>query len=288
MRALFGLVLIVGMALAGSAVYMVRGYMADQQAALDAERARAQQIVETTEVYAVNRAIGYGERLTPEDVTLIKYATEFLPEGTFATEEELFPEGTEVLRSVTLPMEPNEVLMAAKMTDPGVVPGITQQLRDGMSAFTIQVDVSSAVSGFVRPGSFVDIYWSNDGGQDDGTGGTHLIGQSIELIAVNQSTDPNRSEAEVPRTVTVQVSKADVASLAEAQDNGHLRLALVGAEQAANARVADGEPAISLPEPEEVEVVVADAPPPVVQEQVCVTTVNRGTERVELPIPCSN
>jgi len=39
MRAIFALVLLVGMALAGMAVYMIQGYMADLEGALQQEQA---------------------------------------------------------------------------------------------------------------------------------------------------------------------------------------------------------------------------------------------------------
>ena len=288
MRAVFGLVLVLGMGLAGFAVYMVQGYMSDQERLLAAERARAAQIVETVDVYAASRSIGFGEVLTPEDVTIIKYAKDHLPEGIFETEEALFPEGTDVLRSVIRPMEPNEPVLMVKVTEPGQVAGITSQLRAGMRAFTIQVDVSSGVSGFLRPGDFVDIYWTGSvGGRGEpGTGETYLIGQSIELIAVNQSVDRNRESNDIPRTVTVQVSGNDVRALADAQDGGKLSLALVGADWA-EMRTVDGEDAIILPQRAEEPVVVADAPPPMEAEQ-CYRVERRGTEKVNIPVACNN
>jgi len=46
------------------------------------------------------------------------------------------------------------------VTEPGDIAGITSLLSPGMRAFTINVDVQSGVSGFLRPGDRVDIYWS--------------------------------------------------------------------------------------------------------------------------------
>lgn len=231
MRAVFGLVLVVGMALAGFAVYMVNGYVSETQVALDQERQRAAQAVPTVEVYAVNRAVKYGETLTKDDVVLISYAEPFLPEGVFRTEEELFPEGDDELRSVTRPMEINEPVLAVKVTAPGDKAGITSLLAPGMRAFTITVDVQSGVSGFLRPGDRVDVYWSGDlrtAGQAS-QNVTQLIAGSVELIAVDQTADGNRSGAEIARTVTVQVTPEDVAVLAQAQSTGDLSLSLVGA-----------------------------------------------------------
>jgi len=52
MRAVFGLVLLVGMGLAGFAIYMVQGYFEQQNAALHAQRAAIAQAVPTVDVLA--------------------------------------------------------------------------------------------------------------------------------------------------------------------------------------------------------------------------------------------
>jgi len=151
MRAVFGLVMLIGIGLAGFAVYMVNGYVSETQVALDLERQKAAEAVPTVAVYAVNRRMDYGETLTQDDVELIQYAEPHLPEGVFMTEEELFPEGDEELRVVTRTMELNEPILAVKVTEPGDIAGITSLLSPGMRAFTINVDVQSGVSGFLRP-----------------------------------------------------------------------------------------------------------------------------------------
>ena len=52
MRVIFGLVLVLGMGLAGFAVFMVKDYMSAQQAQLQQERARAAMVVDVVEVIA--------------------------------------------------------------------------------------------------------------------------------------------------------------------------------------------------------------------------------------------
>ena len=289
MRAVFGLVLIIGMGLAGFAVYMVNGYVSETQVALDKERQRAAEAVPTVEVYAVTRSVKYGETLTKEDVALIAYAEPFLPEGVFRTEEELFPEGDDELRSVTRPMEANEPILLVKVTAPGDKAGITSLLAPGMRAFTITVDVQSGVSGFLRPGDRVDVYWSGDlrtAGQAS-QNVTQLILGSVELIAVDQTADGNRTGAEIARTVTVQVTPEDVALLAQAQATGDLSLSLVGAgDVTVLGGISIDQRTLLGVEDEPEEVVVA----PVVVEapEICTIKTRRGAEVVEIPIPCTD
>ena len=286
MRAVFGLVLVIGMGLAGFAVYMVKEYMADQEAALMAERARTQDVVQTIDVYAPTRAIAYGEPITTEDVALIKYAVINLPEGIFRTEEELFPAGTAVPRVALRAMEANEPLLAAKVTEPGKSAGITSRLERGMRAFTINVDVSSGVSGFLRPGDRVDVYWTGSVSTASGARGiTRLIGSNVELIAVDQSADANRADIEIARTVTVQVSPQEVADLAQAQSTGKLSLSLVGNndDTVANAIEVDQSSLLGIEE-----VIEEAAPAPQAAPKVCTIRTRRGAEVVEIPIPCSD
>lgn len=280
MRAVFALVLLVGMGLAGFAVYMVKGYMDQQTTALQRERAKAQEIVETVKVYAPVEQIRYGQPITADDVTLIHYAKASLPEGVFMTEEELFPEGPDVHRLALRVIEPNEPLMGIKVTGPGELAGITTRLERGKRAFTIKVDVSSGVSGFLRPGDRVDIYWTGTVNQNRIT---QLIRSNVQLIAVDQSADAERLDAGIARTVTVQVSPEDVAFLTQAQDTGSLTLSLLGIEDdtvVSNIEV-DQRSLLGLPEPRQ----AAPAPAPVVQE-TCSIRQRRGAEVVEIPIPC--
>ena len=288
MRAVFGLVLVLGMGLAGFAVYMVKGHFNDQNAALARERAMAAQTISTVDVYAVNRSIAYGEPLTIDDVTVVKYAKDFLPEGTFSSEDDLFPQGTDVARVVLRPMEPNEPVLAVKVTEPGEDAGITSRLADGKSAFTINVDMSTGVSGFLRPGDRVDVYWTGLVGGGQGVQPreiTRLIESGVDLIAVDQNTDENRAGAEIARTVTVQVSPQDVADLTQAQSSGKLTLALVGknatTDQMASVIEVDQRSLLGIAD--EVAPVAAPVAAPV---QSCSIRNRRGAEVVETPIPC--
>lgn len=283
MRSVFGLVLIVGLGLAGFAVYMVRGHFDRQSVALARERATVAAQVPTVEVYAVNRTINYGEALTPEDVVVISYAEPFLPEGVFLTAEELFPEGEDGQRFVLRQMDANEPVLAAKITAPGEDAGITSRLSRGMRAFTITVDVASGVSGFLRPGDKVDVYWSGQMTSADGMTRdvTQLIEAAVALVAVDQTADGSMNGAMIARTVTVEITPQQVATLAQAQATGSLSLSLVGSADDTIAEVAEVDQR-SLLGIEDATVVEVE------QVQVCTISTRRGTEVVVIPIPCTN
>lgn len=285
MRMVFGLVLLVGIALAGGAVYLAKDRIAQYQVA----NARAQEalakVVPTVTVYVAQDALKYGQRLTKEDVRAVDWPENAIPEGAFVEETVLFPENTDELRVVLRAIEKDEAIMAVKVTEPGEDTGLTSRLERGKRAFTIKVDVSSGVSGFLRPGDRVDVYWTGraDFGRNDSKGEiTKLIEAGVKLIAVDQSAGGEVNEATIARTVTVAISPQQVAALAQAQSTGKLSLSLVGAEDDTIAEAINVDQR-SLLGFEEQEAAVE-----VEKEKVCTIRTRRGAEVVELPIPCTN
>lgn len=278
MRAVFGLVLLIGMGLAGFAVYMVKGYFDTQSVQLQRERARAASAIVTVDIYAPTRALTYGELLMPEDVKLIKYARDFLPEGVFQTEEELFPAGLDTPRVVVLPMQINEPILANKVTEPGASRGLTALVEPGMRAFPISGRVAAGF-GALRPGDRIDVYWT--GLLRNGAEVTNLLKSGLQIIAVTG----DQSERGGPQNVVVQVTPEEVALLTQADNSGALTLSLVGAgdEAAVGAIQVDNQQITG-----EQDVVVEAAPEPEPEEEKCFIIQRSGTERVQVEIDCTD
>ncbi|MDP7149530.1 MAG: Flp pilus assembly protein CpaB [Paracoccaceae bacterium] len=287
MRTLFGLVLIVGLGLAGLAVYMARNYISEYQFALAKERENRNLIIETTEVYVANRPLKYGDVLKEDDVELVKYPTGSLPDGVFTDLAMLFPESEDeddVRRIILRAIEPKEVLLNVKMTNPGQSGGITTQLAKGQRAFALRVDVSSGVSGFLRPGDRVDVFWTGRARNANGKleEMTTLIGTNVKLIAIDQIADSGSTSTMIARTVTVSASPNEVARLAQGQSTGRLSLALVGATDTTMAE------AVEVDQNSLLGVQVAATEPAEIpkREKVCTIRTRRGAQVVEIPIPC--
>ena len=130
MRAVFGLVLVVGMALAGAAVYMIQGYIAQTEALLQRERDFNATAGKLVEVYVFNRQLAYGDPLTPEDVQLIYWPEQALPEAIFRDPAELFPENAPGPRYVMRATEAFEPVLASRVTEPGELARPDRQTGD--------------------------------------------------------------------------------------------------------------------------------------------------------------
>lgn len=225
MRAVFGLVLLVGLALAGAAVYMIQGHIKQTEILLAQERALNAKAGKLVQVYVFTKEIKRGEPLTKEAVKLIFWPEKDMPKGIFREEAALFPEnapGPRYARRDTLPLEP---VLPGRVTEPGELTGLTAKLQAGMRAFQIRVGTATGVAGFVQPDDFIDIYWT---GSARGITGevTQLIESAIEVIAVDNEISGEISGS--ARTVTVAATPDQVARLAQAMSTGRLAMSLVG------------------------------------------------------------
>ena len=282
MRSVFILVLVLGVGLAGFAVYMAKGVFGDYQAALAAERAARGAVVPTIDVFVVNEQIRYGDIITEDNTRMVAWPENAIPEGTFTDLAVLFPDGEKRFRTAIRTMEKDEAVLAVKVTGPGEDAGVASRLGEGMRAFAINVDVTSGVSGFLAPGDRVDVYWTGrastgpEGLQQDVT---KLIQAGVKIIAVDQRADLDRTGPAVARTITVEGTPDEVARLNLAQLSGRLTLALVG----------HGDTTVAAPvEIDQDELLGIERRVVEIEEapEVCTIATNKGGERIVTEIPC--
>lgn len=281
MRALFGLVLLLGLGLAGFAVYIAQERFGKYEAALAEAKANQAQAVPTADVFVVKKAVKFGDFITEEDVQAVKWPVPHLPEGIFKSAEEMFPEEARGRRYVVRSLEINEPLLASKLSTPGQSASLMSLLDPGMRAFTIQVDITTGVSGLLRPGNNVDVFWT---GTISGRAVTKLLESNVEIVAINQTTTADDVAAGVARTVTVMVTPQKVARLAQAASSGRLSLSLVGMGDETSSVVDDVDQTtlFGLPVEEEKEEVVVE------EKKICTYTVNKGSEVVVREYECPN
>ena len=280
MRIIFALVLILGVALAGGAVYFAAQQFNANQSRIAELTSRVASNVELTDVYVAASGLKYGQILTKDDVKTIEWPLNSIPETAFTKLEDLFGDETETdTRIVVRVVDEGEILLSTKVTDLGADVGVASRLEKGMRAFTLRVDVASGVSGFLRPGDKIDIYWTGE--IDRGNIVTKLIMDGISLIAIDQTSGDISSAPTVAKTVTVAVSPKTVASLAQAQSTGKLLLSFRGVndETVSGAiEVTQNDLLGRLEIATEVEQI----------ERVCTIKTRKGANVIEVPIPCSN
>ncbi|TMV78672.1 Flp pilus assembly protein CpaB [Thioclava sp. BHET1] len=280
MRMVFGLVLIAGLALAGFAVYMAKGIINQNAAALAQERARNVPSVPLTKVYVAKAKLAYGAVLKPDDVIAIEWQKNAVPKNAFTDLKQLFPNGGDKDRVVLRETDQFEPILTNAVTQPGQDAGITSRLSAGMRAFAIKVDVASGVSGFLRPSDHVDVYWTGRGTDGDVT---RLIEPGVKVIAVDQTANTSQNTgAIIARTITVEASPQQVATLAQAQATGRLALSLLGTADTTVASAVEVDTNHLLGVQDKV---AAPAPAP---KKVCTVRQRNGSKVVDVPIPCTD
>jgi len=276
---MFALVLAVGLALAGAAVYMAKGYINKTETALQQELKIKAKTGGLVEVFVVNKPKNYGDPLTKDDVQMIYWPKNTIPEGAFLDPALMFPEDAkEQPRYVLRQMEKYEPVLAVKVTNPGEQAGLNGAIEKGMRAFAIKVEAAD----FLQPGDRVDIYWT---GSVQGVEGemTRLIETTMKIIAVDRNDKSGAAAGEIQnRTMTVAASPEQVGRLAQAQATGRLVMSLVGNGD----EIASGQVEIDTKA-----MLGIQAAQPAVQEaeaKVCTIKQRSGDTVTEIPIPCTN
>lgn len=273
MRLIFALVFLLGIGIAGTAVYMAMEQFRQYELANAQLRARTGNAVEMTPVVVTTTELRYGTPLERQHAQVIQYPKAHVPEGAFTALEDLFGGGNDGPRAALRKMERGELFMAQKVTNFGQEAGVAASLEPGMRAFTIQVDVTTGVSGLIQPGDRVDVNWSGRSGAQQMT---RLLLEDLEVIAVDQVADVDVNRPIIARTVTVEVTPIVVAMLAQAQSSGRLLLSLRGIaeEEILGPLAVTQESLLGIEEVAEEE------------ERICTVTERRGGTQVQVVVPC--
>jgi pilus assembly protein CpaB len=275
MRLVFLLVLIVGFGVAGFAVYLAMQQFDTYEKELTV--ARKSSPFKLTRVFITKNPLRYGQLLKETDLDVVEWPEKGVPKNAFTDINVLIgPEGNDKFRTVIRQMDAGEVITSSKVTGIGQDAGVSAKLEKGMRAFALRVDVASGVSGFLRPGDRVDVYWT---GGVNGEPITKLILQDLALIAIDQQTNEDTTKATVARTVTVAVSPRVVGELIQAQATGSLLLSLRS--------VTEGDTSTGT-----VEVTQRDLldikEHTVKSRRVCSIVTRKGGEAARIEIPCTN
>jgi len=273
MRIVFAFVLLVGIGLAGAAAYLAQQTFGDLEAELAQARRNNVPAIELVGVAVATRDLTFGAYLQPGDVKLIGWPKGHVPAGAYTDLERLIGGEGAKPRALLLTIVKDEPVLPHKVTDFGVDAGVRSRLAPGMRAFTININISTGVSGFLQPNDRVDIYWTGDGGSDTIT---RLILEGVRLIAVDQVENSDVTRTIMARTVTVEVSPQTVAELTQAQQTGRLTLSLRGAEDDALTGVFEVDQNDIIGN----EIIAVEAKP------VCTLRTRKGAEVIVVEVPC--
>ena len=232
-----------------------------------------------------------GAMITAEDVRLIDYPVNAFPQGGFEAIEDV------VDRSVTGQILANEPVISGRVTEKGAGFGLAPLIKQGYRAIAVAVNQVSGVSGFILPGSKVDVLLTANGigGSNENLTTTVLENVTVLSTGHSQEADANGQPQNVP-VVNMLLKPEDARLLTLATQEGRIQLVLRNPkddeEQLAENRqitstadlfaglVSKPAPVVRQRAPRPAPVAMAHAPPPVFEIEM-IRGDKRSTETLE-------
>jgi len=186
------------------------------------KRSSAPQMRDVTQVVAAAQDLPVGKRIMASDVKLVAIDRKDLPKGVFLKTAEVID------RAVTVPMTTNELLLTGKISAKGRGEGLTALIEPGTRAVSVQVNEISGVSGFIQPGTHVDVLFTRS--FSNGDAATTTILQNVRVIAYGRQVDPaakiDPRDTSKPTVATLLVLQDQAQRLVLAEQRGRIQLAL--------------------------------------------------------------
>jgi pilus assembly protein CpaB len=183
-------------------------------------RKPAQADVATKELVVATRELPMGARITPQDVRLIDFPQQNYPKGGFESID------TVLERSVVQPILVDEAVVAGRVTEPGAGIGLAPRIPEGMRAVAVSVNQVSGVSGFILPGSKVDVLLTGTPLNEEGRATTTVL-ENLEVLSTAHKVEPGadgRPENVPVVNLLVTPEQAELLTLASAE--GRIQLIL--------------------------------------------------------------
>lgn len=216
------------------AVFATRSWLNSQaEARLRSLEANRGAPVAARTVVVAARPLRYGHELSPQVLREQPWHAETLPSGAFARISDVLGEGKRVVLS---PIEPNEPVLALKITGPGQRATLSALVGPGMKAVTIRVNDVDGVGGFVLPGDRVDVVLTRQTDKEQAS--TQVLLQDVRVLAVDQVADERAANPMIPKAVTLEVDIAAGQKLSLAASVGSLSLLLRKAGETAESKTA--------------------------------------------------
>jgi pilus assembly protein CpaB len=168
--------------------------------------------------------IPLGSKITAEQVTTAQIPNGSKPEGAFQSIDQVV--GRVAITNIGV----RDPVTESKLAVAGAPGGLPAVIPEGFRAMTVKVDDVVGISGFVMPGSFVDVVAVVVPSQQSSTQGpvSKIVLQNIKVLANGANLDQPKDGREATRVqaVTLQVTPEQAERLALASNEGHLQLVM--------------------------------------------------------------
>jgi len=184
--------------------------------------APATQEQQVSYVVVAAKDLSLGTRLEPAHLRTVEWPRDAVPAGAVS-------DAASVVGSLTIAsIVQNEPLLPGKIANHNGHSLLSFKIPGGMRAASIRVNAVTGISGFVAPGTKVDVIAVLSAGDSEGAPSAITLLEDVEVLAIAQEMDPQAKEPAVVNTITLLVTPAQAERLALAASAGTLQLTLRG------------------------------------------------------------
>jgi len=215
------LILVVAIVLGGIAAFLARNWLLSQTQVSRSVEGR---------IVVATKALSFGTPLSDDNVVEIVWGGRDLPDGAFASRQELFKDGR---RAMLATVARNEPILGSKITGPGQQASLSSTIEGGKRAVTVRVDDVRGVAGFILPNDHVDVVLirsANNPARRESY--SDLLLQNVKVIAIDQVAAEQKERPSVAKAVTLEVTPSQAQQIALATEIGTLSLILRQAGEA--------------------------------------------------------
>src|SRR5437879_4034069 len=186
------------------------------------KKTTAPQLRDLITVAAAAHDLAIGKRIQADDLKLVTLDRKDLPRGVFVKTTDV------VDRAVAVPIVAGEIVLNGKLAPKGSGEGLTALIEPGMRAVSVQVNEISGVSGFIQPGTRVDVLFTRT--FSNGDAATTTILQNIKVVAYGRQLDASAKlesrDTTRPTVATLLVTQEEAQKVVLAQQRGRIQLVL--------------------------------------------------------------
>ncbi|MBI1355858.1 MAG: Flp pilus assembly protein CpaB [Acidobacteria bacterium] len=183
-------------------------------------RRPAQAEIATKTLVVARAELPLGSVISADDITVVEFPAQGYPQGGFENIEDV------VDRSITQPILANEPVTLGRVTEKGAGFGLAPLIPEGYRAVAIAVNQVSGVSGFILPGSKVDVLLSATLTGDADRLTTTVL-ENVTVLSTGQKQQPsaNGQPENVP-VINMLLTPEDAELLTLATQEGRIQLVL--------------------------------------------------------------
>jgi pilus assembly protein CpaB len=171
------------------------------------------------EVMVAANDLQVGSRVEERDIKIIRIPAVDLPPGAPRKRSDVIGHG------VIIPISKGEFILPNRLAAENAGSGLPSLIPPGMRAVSVRVNDVASVSGFVTPGTRVDVLVTAAAGTGDQQ--TTTVLQNVQVLASGHTLERSSTgEAQNTAVITLLVTPEDAQRLTLATNEGRIQLAL--------------------------------------------------------------